>query len=292
MPRLVIYYAEGVMTYIMDDLDRKKITFHISHDTTPVISTTHHSTNVSKRFTKKDWIKIILSAASAVISGIILGVIILSFFNGSFVDTEDIHKTSETTVLGASSIQTFDVQETTFYVLQLGVFRSEQNVMRAQRQYEKEYSSAIPFFSKEANQLFQLYAGISLSKSAAEGLRDKYSQIDSIPYVKPIVLPKLQIKTDKQALATQAKFRIESRRLAELLLTATDHQAIRESHKQWSTFVQNLRQHSETIASERTIRLINQAFLAWGEYQKHPHAQHKLVIQRNIMEVILTKDAI
>ncbi len=281
----------------MDEMNKKKLTFHIPHESPLAITETNitktKSDRFSRSFTRIDWLKMILSASSAIVSGIILGVIILSVFGASKIDGNQIPKSNDVVKqVVAKPLEIYDIKETTFYVLQLGIFSSKDNLKRAQNQYDQLYSTEVPLINKQNGQLFQLYAGVSVSKQDAEVLRSKYSQEGMIPYVKPVILPALQIKTDELKLANQAKFRIESRRLAELLLIAEDHQAIRDTHKKWTATVQILRQHSNSKFSERIVQHFNEAFMAWSEYQKHPHIQHKQVIQRNIMEIILTKDAI
>jgi hypothetical protein len=271
----------------MDDFERSKLTFHIKHDSKQEKLIPKQPVITQNKLNKYVLLKVILSVGSAVATGVILGLVILSVIHNS--DTQDISGSMETN----KSVVSYDlnspiiIPKTIFYGIQIGVFSKEENVARAQENLQLINEGDISFVRNKVDNQFHLYAGVAANLSDAEQLKKKYSNNTSEAIIKTIVLEDTRIEPTTVGEANLAKFYIQSREIAAMLLVSKDVEGIRASHQKWSSVTQKLRKTDKEIVPEPMVKLLNQAFLSRMELQKHYHSEHIQTIQKCILESIL-----
>lgn len=246
------------------------------------------------------WWKFALSVAGAVVTGVLLGYVALSFFNGGSAGTGSVSTTGsnaaqEQTVgitdsakAGASGTESagmnrlaVQVAAQSYYLLQYGVFSTSAGAEQAQQEL-LDAGLAAALDPADGN---RVYAGLSPDREQAKLLSSGLKNQGIELYVREVTLPAAeQLAFGGNAEAVNNYFSISGQLLAELaslsasLLSAAPSNAaadtshVSDLHMQWSeaakTLEQGLSPAAQSICAELE-KSMSQGISALNEYNKN-----------------------
>ncbi|ULO08674.1 SPOR domain-containing protein [Paenibacillus sp. 19GGS1-52] len=249
------------------------------------------------------WWKFALSVAGAVVTGVLLGYVALSFFNGGSTGTGSASTTGSTAVLeqavgntdsakagasGAAGTESagmnrlaVQVAAQSYYLLQYGVFSTSAGAEQAQQEL-LDAGLAAALDPADGN---RVYAGLSPDREQAKLLSSGLKNQGIELYVREVTLPAAeQLAFGGNAEAVNNYFSISGQLLAELasqsasLLStapanaAADTSHVSDLHMQWTeaakTFEQGLSPAAQRICAELE-KSMSQGISALNEYNKN-----------------------
>ncbi len=242
------------------------------------------------------WTKIFLTVSSAIASGVLIGMLILSLFTesrgGETVVSDHAASPANETI---SMEPNFVVPQQSLFVLQTGVFSSEQAAQQFQRDLQQQVTYAVDSVYERVADKFHVYAGIATDKGMTESLRQRLQFTSETAIIKPFQLQEFTVERSQsgQLLLAQS---IQSARgvLAHLLSqeppNPTDMTAL---HRNWSLIAQKAQHAAVQFSTQEEFhqlnRSLNQAYLAWLEWSKNPHDEHYQTVQGALLEYAMAE---
>ncbi|MRN56231.1 SPOR domain-containing protein [Paenibacillus monticola] len=269
------------------------------------------------------WWKFALSVAGAVVTGLLLGYMALSFFNGGSARTESVSTTGSTAAqeqtvgntdsakAGVSGITSNDsagmnrisvqVAAQSYYLLQYGVFSTSAGAVQAQQEL-LDAGLAAALDPADGN---RVYAGLSPDREQAKLLSNGLKNQGIELYVREVTLPAAeQLAFGGNAEVVNNYFSVSGQLLAELaslsasLLsaapanTAADTTEVSNLHMQWTeaakTMEQGLSPAVQSICAELE-KSMSQGISALNEYNKNKAKGLLWEVQESMMSFLTSQ---
>ncbi|MEX2415659.1 MAG: hypothetical protein WD424_05905 [Paenibacillaceae bacterium] len=280
-------------------------------------------TTYRKRGKTSNWFSLTTSITGAILTGIVLGMFVLSMFRGeanplpnsneqSTVDNEPaavLNESGEENLISgdannAASLTAVDLPEQTYFLIQNGVFSTLEGANTAvQLLKDMGLSGAV----SHADQ-FSVFAGAALNKEDALFL-SHYLQSDTLEvYAKPYVLPAVRQLTWAGEEGSQIQGYMEkSRSLVKLILGMTsaglqdsnvaslptsDKQLVQQEHKLWTEAANQLAADAtEEVKAmvQQMNKSLNSAVMTLEQYAKNPTEVYLWQAQAAVSEHIIAQ---
>lgn len=291
------------------------------------LNLSHYSRRPSRNIL--GWTPMILSASSAVITGILLGWLFMHIFPVGFdqvakleqgneantyphadqiaqtdqilPETSDGHMNDDAGVPVLSFVQ-LPAEE--YYFLQNGVFSSEQSAVEAQALLkEKGLASVI-----DSSDGFRVYAGFSLNRDDALFLSNKIQEQELETYIKTIHRPGVtMIEWPEESKDSFAAYITESSELIQIMNAWTSQllrnhttsigneqlTTLREKHQAWSNHAVNVTNAAIGDLGSHLGKMnafLNTAIESFAEYAKHPDESYLWQAQTAMMQFIILEN--
>ncbi|TJY41449.1 SPOR domain-containing protein [Cohnella pontilimi] len=270
------------------------------------------------------WWRVFVSVAGAVATGALFGYLVLTLFTGDapFPAAEQPGKDApvqataplaSTPASGqavpptaTSRVQqpanSAAVTESAFYLLQYGVFRTEESMLAAMEQLKRRGLPA----AADRSDGYRVYAGAADSKEEANRLAGQLSGVEV--YVKPSVSPALAPNETAAALSL-ADFARQSAELthtfARLSVLALQEEkpqpfdqaalsSLRQTHKLWIDSAKSTAglTGTELKTANQLVQSLNAAMVSIDDYNRKPARYHLWNVQTAVMEAAISDRAL
>lgn len=274
------------------------------------------------------WLKAGSSVALAIATGALFGYFILSLFSGYTdapvapsvtgngadttlavteagavaVQAPDTRHTGETTPAKdaeAISVQ-LNVPASDYYMLQFGVFSSEEGKQAAMLQLEQIGAAA----AASTGDKFHVYAGMTKSKADAEALSAQLAGLEI--YITKVTVPALGVASFTGDTALLEQFLLDTDTVLAALNQATVEQLLKKepdkvaeaswqgAHQQWTRSASQLQPSlsgEDKAAVQRLEQSMNAIVAAFAAYNKNPSRSTLQAVQSKLMEAVLVQKA-
>ena len=291
----------------MVNTGKSRITFHIEHpektnhivDLVPTgnkVIANHQIDNypVKQSTTRKNWVMLLVSVLSAIVSGVVLGFYILTFFKENQSGTNEMKQLPSLaqSAQQQSSELMIQLPELNFYGLQYGVFSTMENARKARAEVIQSTSEEVPATILAENNGFHLYVGLTANAEEARKSAESLDFLKIKLMVKPLNWNKEKLLVGDKITALEGKGLLAARELIYLMITANEKvntKKINEKHQLLLEILEKNRRNATTSTSvfpESQIKRLEAAFLSWQEFQNHPHPQRLREIQAQALEYL------
>lgn len=256
--------------------------------------------------------KIVGTITGAVVTGALFGFVVLSFFKdgseGSILPgspgTESV--TQAQTEAAKAAPVTVQVQGQSYYMLQYGVFSSQERAEQAQKELQQLGVAA----GRDPDQENRVYAGVSTDRDLAKLLSNQMKGEGLELYVKEIKLPAAtEMNFGGEADTVNQYFAVSSELVsklsqisAELLgqenppaLDADNNAVLTDLHSRWLESIKSLQtglgQDEEELGA-RMEQSMNSAVSAITEYNRNHSKGHLWEVQSSMLEYIKGQKAL
>lgn len=271
------------------------------------------------------WGKMLLSASSAVITGVLLGTLILNFFPDSM---ESVMETTPVTEIPAADSQSqihpgngqdngsessvdipvlssLELPSENYYFLQNGVFSSAESAAEAQAILKEKGMASIV----DSTDGYRVYAGFSNDRDEALYLSNRIEQHDLETYIKTIERPAITkiewpeeghealeayLKGSSEMIRTMNAWTTQLLRSDSGSLTNEQLSQLKDLHQVWSNHAANVTTAATAELSPHLSKMnafMNTSVESFMEYTKNPYETYLWQAQAAMMQYILLEQA-
>jgi stage II sporulation protein B len=246
---------------------------------------------VSSKSNRTNGLKWLFTVISAIVSGVLFGMVILSFFSASNHDKQKVVE-EETRFVNGSNVTDapFTLAPLALFVLQTGVFSSEQAAQQFQRSLLQQDAHSIDSVYERRADKYHVYAAIAADKQTIESLRDLLQFTPETAIVKPYSLHKLSIERAQASSLLLAESLQSARQVLNPLLqqAAPNPDELNALHRKWSLTAQKAQHAASQLSLQESYhalnRSLNQAYLGWLEWSKNPRDAHNRMVQAAMLD--------
>ncbi len=260
----------------------------INHTDFLSLSDKEHKHNQSTR----EWLKISISSISAVITGIMLGLAILSLMKTTSIQHEHV-KTNKSDVAkinnNGEQFKQGSVQNLNSFVLQGGIFQERKNAYQALDNMHKNGAKHANVFESQ-NGYYHILLGVYAEKSSAEFNVKKLKLSSNDVIVKQFTWPGSK-EVQKQESENRGLVKLNlARNVVYHLLNKSRFEELQTAHLAWTNYIYH--SSDKKAQWDEINNILNSAYMTFKEQRTRPHESHQLELSSSLLNYLILENKI